>query len=70
VPTGKEMKFIKLAEVIEKTSLKKSSIYAFMAEGKFPKNIKLGERAVAWDADLIDSWMLAKVESSNHQISG
>jgi len=60
------MKFIKLSEVIEKTALKKSSIYALMSEGKFPKNIKLGARAVAWNAESIEDWMLSKIENTNH----
>ena len=60
------MNLIKLPEVISKTTLKKSSIYALMLKGEFPKNIKLGERAVAWNSDQIDDWILAKIEESSH----
>jgi len=39
------------------TGLSRSTIYAMMAEGDFPKPIKLGKRAVGWrEADLA-SWL-------------
>jgi len=60
------MNLIKLPEVISKTTLKKSSIYSLMLKGEFPKNIKLGERAVAWNSDQIDEWILKKVKQSTH----
>lgn len=47
-----------------KTGLGKSSIYAMMAENRFPKNIKLGPRAVAWSSQLIDEWMAERIQSS------
>ena len=35
------MRLIKLKEVIEKTSLGRSTIYGFIAEGKFPNEVSL-----------------------------
>ncbi|ARD43523.1 AlpA family transcriptional regulator [Colwellia sp. PAMC 21821] len=58
------MYFIKLPAVMAKTGLGKSSIYAMMAENRFPKNIKLGPRAVAWSSQLIDEWMAERIQSS------
>ncbi|MGO3344155.1 MAG: AlpA family phage regulatory protein [Marinomonas sp.] len=39
---------MRLNEVINTTGLSRSSIYAYMAKGGFPKPIQLGPRAVAW----------------------
>lgn len=36
------MKLIKLPQVIEKTSLSRSSIYDFMNKGGFPRSVSLG----------------------------
>ncbi len=41
-------KNLKLPAVIEATGLGRSTIYRMMAEGTFPKSIKIGARAVAW----------------------
>lgn len=39
-----------------------------MAEGRFPKSISLGERAVAWESSEIEEWVLSKIESRNKAI--
>ena len=38
----------------ERLKLSRSSIYAMMAEGEFPKPIRLGRRAVGWLSDDIE----------------
>jgi prophage regulatory protein len=43
------------------TGLSRSSIYAMMSEGTFPKNYKIGRRAVAWLEDDIHQWMNEKI---------
>lgn len=56
------MRLIKLKEVIEKTSLGHSSIYKFIAEGSFPKQVSLGAKSVAWLESEIDDWIMDRVE--------
>ena len=51
------MKLLKIEEVIEKTTLGKSSIFDYVKKGKFPRPVKVGERAVAWKDDEIDEWI-------------
>ena len=47
------------------TGLSRSTLYAMMANGKFPSPIKLGERAVGWqDKDLAD-WIASRPKKSN-----
>lgn len=51
------IQFLLLSEVIEKSKLRKSSIYKKMNEGTFPKNIKISARKVVWkESDIVD-WM-------------
>lgn len=48
---------LRLPSVLQITGLSRSTIYAMMAEGTFPKPIKLGKRAVGWkDAD-VAAWV-------------
>lgn len=39
------------------TGLSRSTIYALMARGEFPKPVKLTARAVAWPEDVITQWL-------------
>ena len=44
---------LRLTELVAVTRLSRSTVYAMMAKGRFPKPIKLGERAVGWpDAEI------------------
>lgn len=43
--------------VQEMTGLSRSSIYAKMADGTFPRPVQIGARAVAWRASDIRAWM-------------
>jgi prophage regulatory protein len=63
------MKFIKLKEVMATTGLGRSSVYKFMDEGRFPKSISLGDRAVAWIDDEIEEWMMNKVAQRDAHIT-
>tara|TARA_B110000046_G_C13003534_1_gene403272 strand:+ start:774 stop:953 length:180 start_codon:yes stop_codon:yes gene_type:complete len=55
------MRLIKLKEVIEKTSLGRSTIYEFMTDGRFPKQVSLGAKSVAWLESEVDDWIEDKV---------
>ena len=57
------MRLIKLKEVMQKTSLGHSSIYKFIAEGTFPKQVFLGARSVAWVESEVDEWILDRIKS-------
>jgi prophage regulatory protein len=47
----------RLPDVKAKTGLSRSTLYAMMAQGRFPKPIKLGERAVGWFEAEIATWI-------------
>jgi predicted DNA-binding transcriptional regulator AlpA len=46
-----------LAEVLKITRLGKSSVYALMAEGKFPQQRKIGASS-RWLASEVETWVL------------
>lgn len=52
---------IALAEVLRRTSLKRSTIYFYMGEGKFPQNFQLTDNRVGWSAVEIDRWIGERV---------
>ena len=55
------MRLIKLKEVIEKTSLGRSTIYEFMAKDIFPKQVSLGAKSVAWLESEVDDWIMDRL---------
>lgn len=58
-------RLLRLPEVRELTGLPTSTIYAKIAEGTFPRQIKLSARSVAWDGSQIDSWISARLTESS-----
>ena len=47
--------FLRLPAVMQRVGYSKSRIYGLIAQGQFPKQIQIGQRATAWRASEIDS---------------
>ncbi len=52
-----QQKFLRLPSVKAATGLSKSTIYARIAEGTFPKQISIGPRLVVWIESDIQNWI-------------
>ena len=52
----------RLPEVLRQTGLSRSTIYEMISRGEFPRQVKLGRRAVGWIANDVDEWIHSKVE--------
>ena len=57
-------KLLRLPQVKESTGLSKSSIYARIAEGTFPKQISIGPRLVVWVESDIQNWIAELVSAA------
>ena len=51
---------IKLAQVIEITSLSSATIYRLIKTGQFPKQLKLAQRSSGWLLEEINNWLESK----------
>lgn len=49
-------------QVEARTGLSRSSIYKMISEGRFPRSIPLGPKAVAWVDHQIDEWIAEQIE--------
>lgn len=58
------MRVLRRPEVERLTGLSRSTIYAMMKEGTFPKPIQLGARAVGWQEMTISAWLAERSKSS------
>lgn len=50
-------------EVERITGLSRSTLYAMMADGSFPKPVKLGKRAVGWREVDIAAWLESRTQN-------
>ncbi|MFM2589494.1 helix-turn-helix transcriptional regulator [Vibrio sp. TBV020] len=50
-------RLIRLDEVRDIVGLSRATIYRFIKQGDFPKQISLGGRAVAWDEREVFDWV-------------
>lgn len=66
-PTENAIEYIKLPEVRRISGLSTPTIYRLAVSGKFPKQVKLGEKAVAWIRSEVDGWAASKAATRNGQ---
>ncbi|WP_017005676.1 helix-turn-helix transcriptional regulator [Enterovibrio norvegicus] len=60
------IKMIRLKEVIAITGLSRSSIYSYINDKRFPEQVSLGYRSVAWVESEIHDWLEQKVSERRH----
>ncbi|EAX8476399.1 AlpA family transcriptional regulator [Salmonella enterica] len=56
-------RFLRLHQVLDKTGLKRSQIYAYMRTDDFPKSVKIGPSSVAWLESEIEEWINQKLNN-------
>lgn len=57
-------KLIRIKTVMEMTGKSRSAIYADISINKFPRQILIGARSVAWKLSSIDRWIQLKIDLS------
>lgn len=65
----KTKQLIRLPDVIVMTGMTKSTIYAKIKNGEFPRPLKISDRHVAWDKHEVNGWIEAlpiAVEHNSH----
>lgn len=54
---GRNMRALRIKDVIAKVGLGQSTLYRMMAEGKFPKPFEIVPNRNAWLEEDIDAWL-------------
>ena len=62
--TSKEVQFYRLSQLKKQLSVSRSSIWAWVKEGSFPKPIKLGKNCTAWNAEDGHVWVQSRIDLS------
>ena len=55
---------LRLPQVLALTGWSRSSLYAAIKRGEFPKQIAIGARAVAWPQSSVQEYITQKIEQS------
>lgn len=50
-------RIIRLPELLRITGLSTASVYRQMADGHFPRPVRLGKNAVGWRASAVFAWL-------------
>ena len=54
-------RLLQIDEVKARVALSKTELYRRIKEGRFPRQVRLSARRVAWVESEIDAWILAAV---------
>ncbi len=54
-------------QVEARTGLSRSTIYARVADGTFPRPVNIGPRAVGWVESEVTDWLNTQVEQSRNK---
>jgi prophage regulatory protein len=61
---ARKVRFLRLPDVCEVTGLCRSSIYQMEAEGRFPRRVPIGLRAVGWVESEVQEWLRQRAEAA------
>jgi prophage regulatory protein len=56
---------IRCDEVCKQVALSRSSIYAAIAAGDFPRPVQLGSNSVAWLQSEVSAWVACRIAQRN-----
>ena len=62
------IRLLRRPEVEKLTGLSRSSIYALMDRGEFPRPRRIGRRAVAWDEAALERWLATRAEADPRDV--
>ena len=61
---NKAIQFYRLSQLKQQLSVSRSSIWAWVKQGTFPKPIKLGKNCTAWNAEEVNTWVQSRIDLS------
>ena len=56
-------------QVEARTGLARSTLYCAIKAGTFPKQVKLGKKAVGWLSSEVDEWLASRIAASRSERS-
>ncbi len=63
------VQLLRIGEVTRRTGLSRASVYRLMADGHFPRSVRLSSRTTAWVLSEIDEWIGGRIQASRMVLS-
>ncbi|MBH2809242.1 AlpA family transcriptional regulator [Serratia liquefaciens] len=60
---------IRLPTTLSRTGISKAWAYKLIAQGRFPKPVKIGDRAIAFVESEIDEWIDQRISESRKDLT-
>ena len=60
-PEQAAARLLRIGTVEDWVGLKRSAIYQLIAQGIFPRPVKLGKRISVWPSDEVQAWITARI---------
>ena len=57
------LEILRPQDVCDRLRISRSTLYSWLAQGRFPRQSRYGVRAVGWRADAVERWMREHVPS-------
>ena len=64
-----EISFIRLPQVLHKTTIPKSTLMEMINEGEFPAPVALSARSRAWVKSEVECWMQERIDKRNKKLA-
>ena len=63
------IRILRLPDVLDKTGLGRSSVYALVSRGAFPRPVRIASRAIGWQEAEIERWLKERIAESRAEDS-
>lgn len=60
---GISIRYLRLPQVLDRSGLKKTTIYALQKAGRFPQSVSLTAGAVGWVETEVEAWLANRAAS-------
>lgn len=64
------VRFLRMSEILARTGVSRTTIYQWMAEGHFPRPVRLGARAMGWPESEFEEWSRERIEKIRDAAEG
>lgn len=61
-------RIVRLDELLKWLGVSRSTLYLWIANGTFPKQVPLGARAVGWIESEVKEWLDRQIERSREEV--
>jgi prophage regulatory protein len=62
-------RLLRLPDVLARVGLRRSRVYDLVADGLFPRPVKLSTRAIAWVESEVDAWVHERIAERDSEVA-